>query len=138
MSDDADDPPAGSRDDGAVVATDDASDPKAVARRARKAKQKDDDRGAFWRRTLADPIGRLVIWELLQDCRTFQVTFAVTPAGFPCPEQTWFHAGQKDIGERLYRSLLRIDRLAVVQIHDEHDPLYATPKLTKPQRSDDE
>src|SRR5665213_3558748 len=105
-----------------VDETPDATDPESQKRVRRRSKKHDDERAEFWKRTLADPVGRLVLWELFRDYGVFGHRFAASPAGFPNPEATWFHLGQKDIGERLYRTLLRHDRLAVCAMHDEHDP----------------
>ena len=111
-----------------VDETPDATDPESQKRAIRRRKKQDDERAEFWKRTLADPVGRLVLWELFRECGVFEHRFAASPAGFPNPEATWFHLGQKDIGERLYRTLLRHDRLAVCAMHDEHDPDWQKPK----------
>lgn len=129
---DNDDAPEGSRDADVVDETPDASDPKSVKRQRQKAKLKDDQRADFWKRTLADPVGRLVIWELLQGCGMFETKFAASPTGFPDMAATWFYLGGKNIGERLYRTLLRIDHGSVYQMHLTHDDDFAVlnPKRT--------
>lgn len=115
----------------AVDETPNAADPASMRQQKRKAKLKEDHRAAFWKRSLADPAGRLVIWELLQACGAFATRFGTTPAGFPSTEQTWFHLGERAIGERLYRTLLKIDQPAVYVMHQEHDPDF---HVSKPAR----
>lgn len=109
-------------------ATPDAADPQAIAEAKRKSKFKLDQRSDFWRRTMADPIGRMVVWELLLAAGTFTERFAYTPAGFPSPEATWFHAGEQAYGQRIYRTLLKVDVNAVALMHREHDPDFFIPK----------
>lgn len=115
-----------------VDETPNAADPLSQERQKRRFKQREDRRADFWRRCLADPDGRMVLWDFFIDCGVFEQRFAASPAGFPVSEGTWFHLGQKDVGERLYKTLLKHDRLAICQMHDEHDPAFAKPK---PQRS---
>lgn len=108
--------------------TPDATDPRAQERLIRRRRRKEDERAEFWRRCLVDPVGRTVLWEFFADCGAFGTTFAATPAGFPDPAATWFYAGRKDVGSRLYQTLMRHDRAAIATMHEEHDPLWAKPR----------
>ena len=80
-----------------------------------------------YRRLLSTPIGRRLVWDLLQSCHTFETRFVCGPNGFPQPDSTWFHAGQQDVGLRLYQFLMRVDRPAVFSMHDENDTNFAEP-----------
>jgi hypothetical protein len=117
--------------------TPDASNPESMRRQRRKVRRIEDRRADFWKRVMADPDGRLVIWELLEKCGVYQNRFGTTPSGFPAPDVTWFHLGQKDIGDHLYKMLLRVDRAAVALMHDEHDPEFAKPKRGSAATADD-
>lgn len=111
--------------------TPDATDPEAQKRAIRRRKKAEDERAEFWKRCLADPVGRMVLWEFFTDCGALGTTFAATPAGFPDPTATWFYLGRKDVGQRLYQTLMRHDRMAIALMHEEHDPLWAKPKRVK-------
>lgn len=83
----------------------------------------------FWRDMLKTPVGRRVLWELLNgSCHIFEERFACGPNGFPQPEATWFHAGERAIGDRIYRTLLRNDLEGVRLMHEEYDPQFSRSK----------
>jgi hypothetical protein len=130
--DDDDDPP-----DPATTETVDAANPRSVRRQRRRAEFREDQRGDFWRKVLADPVGRMVLWEVLADCGIHENRFECSPTGFPQPEATWFQLGRKDVGERIYRTLLRHDRLAVAAMHDEWDTQWQSQKARTPKKRDD-
>lgn len=107
---------------------DNASDPKAVRKKAERVKRAKDDGKDFWRKSLSTAIGRAEIWALLQSAGTFEERFACGPNGFPQPEATWFYAGSQAFGQRFYQSLVVIDRVNVFLMHDENDVRFAPPK----------
>lgn len=82
----------------------------------------------FWKQVFASPVGRREMWRMLAQLHPFEERFGVTPAGFPCPEKSWFHAGEQSFGLRLYHSWCALDRPAVFLMHDEHDQRFAKPK----------
>lgn len=99
-----------------------------VQRRLTKAQLRAENIAGFWRRCLADPAGRDALWGVLVDAGTFGVVFSSTPAGFPDGNATFFHLGAKDLGDRIYRTLLLHDRAGVAVMHDEYDPQFTKPK----------
>jgi len=103
----------------------DLASPKVYRRRKRDAEIEQREGDNFWRRMLADPVGRRELYRFIASCGTFAASFACGPNGFPQPEATWFKAGQKDSGQRLYDSLALIDRVNFYKMLDEHDPRFA-------------
>ncbi len=103
----------------------DAASPKVYRRRKRDAEIEQREGDNFWRRMLADPIGRRELYRFIASCGTFSTPFACGPNGFPQPEATWFKAGEKATGQRLFDSLAKIDRVNFYKMLDEHDPRYA-------------
>lgn len=108
-----------------------AADEGQVLEATRQSRKRKDQAADFWKACLATPIGRQEIWGLLQSCSTFEDRFACGPNGFPQPERTWFLAGEQAFGLRFYQSLLRMDRLGVLAMHDQCDPNFAKPKRRK-------
>lgn len=121
----------------AVDETPDAADPVSIARQQKKLKYDQANIDLFWQRVLSEPIGRRVLWDLLRSLHTFEERSACTPAGFPAPEMTWYQAGERDVGLRLYRTLLKADFPGLHLMHEEFDILHAKPKPKRRQRSDD-
>lgn len=105
----------------------------AVTRKERETRiQREAREGIdFWRAALSTIVGRRELWAFLQSCHAFEERFACGPNGHPQPDATWYHAGERDTGQRLYRSLFRIDRDAIGKMHDENDPAFAKPKPRK-------
>lgn len=120
-----------SRDAEAKDETPDASNPKSLARVKQKKEFKDNQVSDFWKRTLADPIGRMVLWDLLRSMHTFEDRFACAPSGAPCTEATWFQAGEKEIGQRLFKTLMKHDIAATHLMLTEHDPEFKPPKTKR-------
>lgn len=113
-----------------------AADPAAYETAIKRSRVKEDNRVAFWRRTLQEPSGRWVIWDMLSDLGTFEERFGSSPAGFPDKEAREFYAGQKSFGLRLYRTLMVIDPLAIVQMHRDNDPAFQKPKPVRQTKED--
>lgn len=127
MSDETDDydtPPEGSRDAGAVGRMPNAADDQAIEKAQRRSKHNADKAADFWRRVLSEDVGRAVMWDVLINMHTFSDRFAVSPAGFPQPEATWFQAGEKAAGWRLYDALRKADFTGVHRMHIAHDPYF--------------
>ena len=92
------------------------------------------EQAAFWQAVLGNRIGRREIWRLVADPQwghAFERPFAVGPNGFPQPEATWFQAGAKDLGMRLYHELMRIDPEGTLVMLKEHEPSFQKPKRQK-------
>lgn len=98
-----------------------AADPEQAKRIRNRGKREAAEGDAFWRQVLADKVGRREVWRLLMNAHAFEDRFAVGPNGFPQSEATWFQAGERSVGQRLYLSLLRIDHAAIYTMHTEHD-----------------
>lgn len=114
----------------------DAGDPAAHRKRLTKAAVRDRDIRRFWARIFDDPIGRAEMWNILREAGTFDDRFGVGPSGFPQPEQSWFHMGQRSLGLRLYQSWLALAREGVCLMQDEHDPRFARPKMPKTKKAE--
>lgn len=87
---------------------------------------------------LSTKSGRHELYRVLASACTFEDRFACGPNGFPQPEATWFQAGEKSLGQRLFLTWLRIDREAVFLMLDENDPRFSKqiPPPAKPTESD--
>ena len=121
MSGDGDEGDNGNPDeapDGALTAQ-----PTEKQLRARRATKKVLGRltVAFWRKTLSDPVGRREMWKLLETCHFREEPFMCGPNGFPQPEATWFKAGEKALGLRLYQMWLALAPDLVILMQSEHD-----------------
>ena len=91
-------------------------------RRAQKIRIREKQVKEFYERVFADPVGRLVFWNILEACHFKETKFACGPGGFPQPEATWFKAGEQAVGDRLYRTFRKHARSGVMLMEDEHDP----------------
>lgn len=127
------DPPEGARDANAADDTPDAVSPRNQARQRNKRKLEQQNLADFWKRTLGDPVGRRAMWGILDSLKTFETRFACSPAGFPCPEATWFQAGEQATGQRLYHSFMKFDLEGTWLMLKEHHPDFVPPR--KPPRS---
>jgi hypothetical protein len=138
---DEDPPPDDPEDDGSAPTEQPTSDAvKATTARRQRVKQLTEWEQArqFWSRSLRDPVGGQILFNILRDLHVFEdEQFACGPNGFPAPGATEHARGQRDYGLRLYRTLIKFDREAVFALHDQFDPLFARPKTArKPQRTD--
>lgn len=130
MSADADDD-AGEDEQGTTLPPDetpDAADPNSINRKRRKQKQAEDKVGDFWRYVMSLEIGRAAMWDLLNAAGVFETKFASTPVGFPSNAKTWFHLGEKSLGDRLHRTLMKADPAALMVLYREHHPDFVQPK----------
>lgn len=123
-------PVEGSRDANAPSKIPNAADPARINRARQRAGFAADQRADFWKKILSDPVGRMVMWEVLIGMHTFEDRFANSPAGFPHPQATWFHAGEKAAGWRLYDALRKAAFVEVHTMHQELDPYFVTEKKT--------
>lgn len=117
-------------DDGAPTEQPTTDATKATSAKQQRIKQLTDREKAreFWSRVLRDPVGGLVIFNMLRDLHVFSDEhFACGPNGFPSVEATYHARGQRDFGLRLYRTLILHDREAVFALHDRHDSAFARP-----------
>ncbi len=142
MSDEPDDHDDSEAEQGELLAseqpTEDASSLQTVRGKREKILKGNAEIIIFWRSLLANAIGRKVLWDFLNNqCHIFEDRFACGPGGFPDAQATWFHAGEKSVGMRLYRTLLRTDLDGVREMHREYDPAFHDPKpIPRRKRSD--
>ena len=110
--------------------TEDAGDELSVRRKREIVKLAKENERNFWKRSLADPVGRKALWDLLSALGTFEDKYGVGPNGFPNAEATWAAYGQRSFGLRFYRTLMLADRTGIAAMHDECDPdfISANPK----------
>ena len=101
---------------------------------AAKAQEQIDN---FWRRTMADEVGRRVVWGLLTSCHFLEERFMVAPAGVPDSIATVYERGARDVGQRLHHRLMVLAPAELVGMHIEHDPRFARPRIRQPRRKKD-
>jgi hypothetical protein len=112
----------------------DAADPVVHRKRLTKAALRHRDVQRFWQQVFSDPIGRSEMWGILEQAGTFADRFGVGPNGFPQPEASWFHMGQKSLGLRLFQSWQALTREGVLLMQDENDPRFTRPKMPQVKR----
>lgn len=125
-------------DDEPVDETPNAADPVSQAEQRKHQKNREDRYTEFWKRVLADQVGREVMYQLMADCGTFSFPVAATPAGFPDREQTWFLLGKKSIGEALRDRLELADYQALHRMYEEYHPKFMKPKPARRKKPDGE
>jgi hypothetical protein len=108
-----------------------ADSPETERRRKTRIRREFEEAVGFWTDALKTQIGRREIWKLLQSAHTFEDRFACGPNGFPQVEATWFQAGEKAFGQRLWLSLQRYDLAGVLQMHSEHDDRLGKPTVPR-------
>lgn len=99
----------------------DAASPKEQRKRETEVKRLAREEREFWQGVMAHPVGRRVIFSVLQRCGTFKVEFAATGTGFPHPDAQNYANGQRDLGIWLYHELGRLAREGLFLMLDEHD-----------------
>jgi hypothetical protein len=112
----------------------DAADPAVHHQRLTKAALHHRAVERFWKSVFADPVGRAEMWGILQHAGAFDDRFGVGPSGFPQPEASWFHMGQRSLGLGLYQSWAVYAREGVFLMQDEHDSRFARPKMPQTKR----
>ena len=79
----------------------------------------------WWQRAMSDPVGRLEIWKIINNkCGAFSTIFGVSPAGQPQTEASWFHAGEKSVGLKLYHEIMSNCPKEILLMHYENDPRF--------------
>jgi hypothetical protein len=99
-----------------------AADPRSLRRIRNKARREAEAASEFWRGIFSTEIGRREMWDILAAASIFSVRFECTRTGHPQLEGSWYHAGQRDFGLRLYRSWMRFCPEGVMLMQQEHDP----------------
>lgn len=112
--------------------TRDLSDEKHASRKRNQDQRDKEEEDNLLRAILNERIGRRYLYRWLQAAHTFETNFAVTPeAGFPNQYMTWFLAGQKELGQQLFFSWLKLDPDKVKAMLDENDFRFVKPKRQK-------
>ena len=104
---------------------DDAGDPAAVRRRAKRLRYDKQESADVWRGIFSTVAGRREMWSILQACHFTETKFSCGPNGFPQTEATWYALGEQSVGQRLFTSWLIMDRDGVLKMLDEHDPRFS-------------
>lgn len=115
------------------------SDDSAVNTKQRRSKESRIDREAreaevFWAGVFSTVVGRREMWRLLAGgggSHAFETQFPAGAVGFPDPNAAWYARGEQDFGLRLYHRWIKLDPLAVSQMHIENDHRFAK----KPRRN---
>lgn len=112
--------------------TRDLSDQKHASRKRNQDQRDKEEEDSLLRAILNERIGRRYLYRWLQAARTFETNFAVTPdTGFPNQYMTWFLAGQKELGQQLFLSWLKLSPENVKTMLDENDFRFVKPKKQK-------
>lgn len=90
--------------------TPNVGDPVKVRRRETELQMQRREAQDFWRQVFSTEVGRREMWAILSAAGTFEVKFGVGPSGYPQPEASWYHLGEKDMGQRLFMSWMQHDR----------------------------
>ena len=106
----------------------DLASPKVYRRRKRTAELDQREGDNFWRRVMADPVGRREIWAFLENHFAFDDPFAVGPNGMPHDAATYYKQGQKRACTDLINAMARIDRAGFFLMLDENDFRFQTVK----------
>ncbi len=114
--------------------TQDAGDARAYERKLTALEIDRAESKMFWKQALSHPIGRREIWRVIEAGKPFETVFACGPNGTPQDIATWFHAGAKDVSERLFFSLLLLNREGVLLMLDENDTRFKKPTPPKAKR----
>lgn len=101
-----------------------AADKREIKKRTVRKKVREREEVAFVRGLLGTPEGRRFLWGILAAAHTFEERFGVSHYGFPIEQETWFNAGQQQLGQRLYLSWDFIDHDGVSLMLREHDPRF--------------
>ena len=100
---------------------DNAADPKSIAKKKLRTKERSRRTQEWWRAQLQSEDGRREIWALLVSAGTFEIPFQCGPNGFPQPDATMFALGAAKWGLTLYHALIRFDPAGVIAMHAEND-----------------
>lgn len=98
-----------------------------VRKAERRKKREQREAEEFWRAVFSTPIGRREVWRILTEAGTFEIKFGCGPTGFPDPNATWFHLGQRELGQRLYHGWQFRLPDEIRLMHAENDPRFQKP-----------
>ena len=101
-----------------------AVDPQQPVKARRAASKAARERAEFWGRALGTVEGRRQVYSLMSDAGAFETIFAVTPGGQPDPAATWFRAGQREFGQRLFLTVQQAAYALTYRMMAENDHRY--------------
>jgi hypothetical protein len=102
----------------------DAATQQGLKRQANRAKREFQEREAFWKAVLDDPVGRRELWRTIfggNATHIAEARFPHGPAGFPDPNACWYARGQQDMGQQILAELSALYREGVWAMQDEYD-----------------
>lgn len=108
----------------------DAANIESVRKQRRTIKSAEKENQEFYRQIFASKVGRRLMWDILRSAHTFETMFPAGPVGFPDANAAWFHAGQTALGQVIWKSWLRLDRVGVLLMMEENDDQLG--KMLKP------
>lgn len=115
-------------DDGLLSETTDLSDAKLASRKRNRDEREKVEEDKLWRAVLGERIGRRALYKWLVAAGAFKDDFVVSPNGAPDQYFSWYRAGQKELGQRLLFSWMKIDFELVNQMMLENDYRFAPVK----------
>lgn len=101
------------------------ADPASVKTARRRGKRQVDESAEFWKRVLADRIGRREMWNILASGGAFEQRYGATANGASEPIETQRQEGEQRLSFRLYLSWLKHDPEGVALMLREHHPAIA-------------
>lgn len=126
---DGDEAPEQDDDDHLELQIASAADPPEMRQLKARHRRETRDGDQMWRSVLGTEVGRRELWKILREAGTFEDRFALAgQLQMPVGEQTWFHAGEKSFGLRLYHQWLKIDHQNIYLMHLENDPRFSVPR----------
>lgn len=99
---------------------------KAVRKRTRRLKAAAEESEEFWRAAFSSKVGRREMWRLLQFLHPFETRHVSGPNGFPAQQATLMALGEQQMGVRIYRWWMKMDRDGVALMEAENDPEMST------------
>lgn len=120
---DRDDEPEG-EDEEAEVETliPSATDQKQAKKLKAVRKLRTREASEFWAKVFNDPVGRRVMWDILEMSHAFDVRFPCAGNGAPYQEAMLKQLGESAFGHRLWLMWMRMAREGCLQMMTEFDP----------------
>lgn len=88
-----------------------------------QVRQEREDR-EFFRFMVSSEAGRRFMWSILNEAKPFEARFGAGPTGFPDNLASFYFAGEKDLGLRLYHTWCAKAPAEAMQMLIENDPRF--------------
>jgi len=93
------------------------------SQKKRQARMEREDR-EFFRFMASSEAGRRFMWSILNEAKPFEARFGAGPTGFPDNLASFYFAGEKDLGLRLYHTWCAKAPTEAMQMLIENDPRF--------------